>query len=301
VNADSKEAYPSKSVAMVPKTIQIFLPSGDPRGIRIAEVTTRIVQAIEVPRSRLKEFFAMPECQQVGVYFLLGDTDSDDGPKVYIGQTGNLKQRLTKHNKSEDKDFWDRVIVVLSRTNSLTQTHALFLEWYSIQAVRDAGRYSDENGNSGTRPHTPLPLKADCMEIYETASTLLATLGQPLFLPFGGSQQNDEQQLYYCKQSEADGHGLYTDEGFVVLKGSSGRIECVTSMKNTPPEKKRQKLITSGITKEIDGRLVFQKDHPFTSPSLAATVLTARHSNGWTAWVDAEGRPLDQLRQETND
>lgn len=39
------------SVTMVPKTIQIFLPSGDPRGIRIAEVTTRIVQVVEVPLS----------------------------------------------------------------------------------------------------------------------------------------------------------------------------------------------------------------------------------------------------------
>ena len=151
----------SRDVTMVPKTIQIFLPSGDPRGIRIAEVTTRIVQLIEVPRSRLKEFFAMPESRQVGIYFLFGNSDGDDGPKVYIGQTGNLKQRLTNHNKSEDKDFWDRVIIVLSRTHSLTQTHALFLEWHCIQAVRKAGRYLDANGNSGTRPHTPRPL--DCL------------------------------------------------------------------------------------------------------------------------------------------
>ena len=27
------------------KTIQIYLPTGEPRGIRIAEITTRIVQA----------------------------------------------------------------------------------------------------------------------------------------------------------------------------------------------------------------------------------------------------------------
>lgn len=38
------------------KTIQIFLPGGDPHGIRIAEVTTRIVQVIEVPRSLLADF-----------------------------------------------------------------------------------------------------------------------------------------------------------------------------------------------------------------------------------------------------
>ena len=38
-----------------PQTIQIYLPGGDPRGIRIAELTTRIVQVLEVPRSMLAE------------------------------------------------------------------------------------------------------------------------------------------------------------------------------------------------------------------------------------------------------
>lgn len=36
-----------------PQTIQIFLPNGDPRGMRVAEITTRIVRVIEVPRSQL--------------------------------------------------------------------------------------------------------------------------------------------------------------------------------------------------------------------------------------------------------
>ena len=57
----------------MPKTIQIFLPSGDPRGIRIAEITTRIVQVIEVPRSLLQEFIKMPESGQVALYVLIGD------------------------------------------------------------------------------------------------------------------------------------------------------------------------------------------------------------------------------------
>ena len=37
-----------------PKTIQIFLPGGDPRGLRVAEITTRIVQVIEVPRRHVR-------------------------------------------------------------------------------------------------------------------------------------------------------------------------------------------------------------------------------------------------------
>ena len=74
-----------------PQTIQIFLPLGDPRGIRIAEITTRIVQLIEVPRPQLDVFLAMPESEQVAVYFLFGQSDDGAEPKVYIGQTGDLR------------------------------------------------------------------------------------------------------------------------------------------------------------------------------------------------------------------
>lgn len=138
-----------------PQTIQIFLPLGDPRGIRIAEITTRIVQLIEVPRPQLDVFLAMPESEQVAVYFLFGQSDDGAEPRVYIGQTGDLRKRLASHNK--DKDFWQRALVLISRTGSLTQTHGLFLEWQCIQAARQAGRYVTENGNAGTRPHTPAP------------------------------------------------------------------------------------------------------------------------------------------------
>ena len=46
-----------------PQTIQIFLPAGDPRGIRVAEITTRIIRVIEVPRSQLGEFIKIPQAQ----------------------------------------------------------------------------------------------------------------------------------------------------------------------------------------------------------------------------------------------
>jgi hypothetical protein len=39
----------------LPKTIQFFLPQSEPRGIRIADITARIVQAVPVPHSKLSE------------------------------------------------------------------------------------------------------------------------------------------------------------------------------------------------------------------------------------------------------
>ena len=284
-------------MSSTPKTIQIFLPGGDPRGIRVAEITTRIVQVIEVPRSLLQEFLKMPESDQVALYFLFGEPEDGTEPKVYIGQTGGLRARLVKHNK--EKDFWERALVLISRTNSLTQSHALFLEWQCLQATRKAGRYVDENGNSGSKPHTPAPLEADCLEIYETGRTLLATLGFPVFDPvakLAGEFKKDE--LFYCKGSGTTGTGMYTQEGFVVLSGSVGRKEDVPSIVGHSGGRLRMRLLESGVTQVRGDSLVFTRDHLFRSPSMAALSLMGRTANGWLEWKTKEGKTLDAVKRQ---
>jgi len=280
-----------------PKTIQIFLPSGDPRGIRVAEITTRIVQVIEVPRSLLADFIKTPESDQVALYFLFGEAEDGTEQKVYIGQTGDLRARLAKHNK--EKEFWQRALVLISRTNSLTQTHALFLEWHCLQACRKAGRYADENGNSGSKPHTPRPLEADCVEIFETGHTLLATLGFPIFDAVAKPVETTQAgEIFFCKASGANGQGLYTPEGFVVLKGSIGRKENVPSIVGTSGERLRIRLVESGVMREVDDKVVFEKDHLFRSPSMAALALMGRTCNGWVDWKTKSGKTLDAVKRQ---
>jgi predicted GIY-YIG superfamily endonuclease len=284
-------------MSATPKTIQIYLPGGDPRGIRVAEITTRIVQLIEVPRSLLQDFLKMPESDQVAVYFLFGETEDGAEQRVYIGQTGDLRARLTKHNK--EKDFWERALVLISRTNSLTQTHALFLEWHSLQACRQAGRYGDENGNSGSKPHTPAPLEADCLEIFETGHALLATLGYPLFDPVAKpAATTAPDEIFYCTASGANGRGLYTEEGFVVLKGSTGRLKNVPSIIGTAGERLRQRLLDSGAMRAEGEGVIFEKDELFRSPSMAALALMGRTCNGWVDWKSKDGRTLDELKRQ---
>jgi predicted GIY-YIG superfamily endonuclease len=279
-----------------PKTIQIFLPGGDPRGIRIAEITTRIVQVIEVPRSLVQDFLKMEESDQVALYFLFGGEGDGTAPTVYIGQTGDLRARLVSHNQK--KDFWERALVLISRTNSLTQTHALFLEWQSLQAARKAGRYVNENGNSGSKPHTPAPLQADCLEIFDTGRTLLATLGYPVFdSVVAASTTTQPEEVFYCRSSGIDARGIYTPEGFVVLKGSVGRTGNQPSIVGTSSERFRQKLFDSGVLKEEEGRAVVQKDHLFGSPSMAAIALLGRTANGWKEWKSLDGITLDNLKR----
>jgi hypothetical protein len=283
-------------MTLTPKTIQIFLPRGDPRGLRIAEITTRIVQVIEVPRALLPEFVKMPESNQVGVYFLFGEARDGAEARVYIGQTGDLRTRLNAHNQK--KEFWERALVLISKTNSLTQTHALFLEWHCLQAAGKAGRYAAENGNGGSKPHTPAPLQADCLEIFETGSTLLATLGFPVFDPIAKpTSAAGSDEYFFCKAAGIDGRAMYTPEGFVVLKGSVGRKANVPSIVGTSDERFRKRLVDNGVMREQGETIVFEKDHAFGSPSMALIALLGRTANGWKEWKSHDGRTLDEVKR----
>jgi hypothetical protein len=269
--------------------------------MRVAEITTRIVRVIEVPRSQLGDFLRMPEAQQVGVYFLMGELSEAGLPRTYIGQSGSVGKRLEQHH--QNKDFWNRAFVIISLTNSLTQTHALFLEWLAIAEATKAGRYGLENGNTGSQPYTPAPLQADCHEIHETAATLLATLGQPIFEPLTSAPTaKGIVELFYCKGSGADGVGEYTTEGFVVHKGSKGRAEIVPSIQGTSHERMRSQLITEGVLTENAGNagsmLVFTRDHLFSSPSTAAMAVMGRSANGWVEWKTASGKTLDEVKRQ---
>jgi hypothetical protein len=284
-------------MVMTPKTIQIFLPGGDPRGIRVAEITTRIVQVIEVPRSLLSDFLKMQESSQVAVYFLFGEEEEEKEPRVYIGQSGDLRTRLSSHNK--EKEFWDRALVLISKTNSLTQTHSLFLEWHCLQGAKKAGRYVAENGHGGSKPHTPAPLEADCLEIFETGHVLLATLGYPIFDPLAKAEVlSNSEDYFYCNGSGAKARGLYTPDGFVVLKGSVGRKENVPSIKGTAAERFRTRLLETGVVRPEGDSIIFERDYLFRSPSWAAISVMGRSANGWIEWKTGDGRTLDAVKRQ---
>ena len=223
-------------------------------------------------------------------------------PRTYIGQSGNVGSRLVQHHKN--KDFWNRALVVISLTNSMTQTHALFLEWLAIAEATKAGRYSLENGNTGSQPYTPAPLQADCHEIHETAATLLATLGHPIFEPLTGQTVSGTDghgkapDLFYCKGPDAKAVGEFTSEGFVVYKDSTARIEIVASIKGTSQERFREQLVTDGVLAQSGDHYVFTRDHLFSSPSMAAIAVLGRSANGWMEWKAANGKSLNELRRQ---
>ncbi|WP_162570787.1 MULTISPECIES: GIY-YIG nuclease family protein [unclassified Variovorax] len=280
------------------KTIQIFLPSGDPQGIRQAEITTRIVRVIDVPRALLKEFLAMPEAAGGAVYFLFGDAEEAAKPLVYIGQTTDLKKRLVEHQKK--KDFWQRVVVLLSRAESLTTTHSLYLERLCIQKAKEAGRCVIENDTNGNKLNTSKPLESECDELFDTGETLMSTLGFFLFEKPGAVESKTNLELYYCNAAGTDARGHYTAEGLVVLKGSKARLSVTDSFKDKSFHVKRQKLEAAGVLKQEGEHLIFTQTYPFPTPSAAAAIVVGNNMNGWKTWKNKAGKDLDSVvRQVT--
>ena len=165
--------------------------------------------------------------------------------------------------------------------------------------AKNAARYSVENGTAGSKPHTPAPLEADCLEILETAHWLLSTLGLQVFDPLAGPKESQSQELWHCNYSGANGRGLYTEDGFVVLKGSSGRKDVVPSFVGTSDHKARLALIANGVLQEVGDQLVFAKDHQFKTPSGAAMALMGRTANGWMIWKNEGGKTLDEVKRQS--
>ncbi|MCV7401287.1 GIY-YIG nuclease family protein [Mycobacterium fragae] len=284
------------------QTIQIYLPSGDPAGLRVASLTTRTVRVFEVPRSLLAEFLKRPEAGQVGVYYLFGSND-DEMPQCYIGQSGNVGGRLKQH--TGQKDFWTRAMVAVSLTNEWTATHAAYLEWLSVARATTAGRYVLINSNQASNPFTPEPLEADCQEFIDTVAVLLATLGAPVLesvkagspqaLGQTSSAAGDSEMLFF-RETGCNAKGYLTSEGLLVLAGSRGRPGLMPS---APARigKQRDMLEGDEVITMSDQELVFQKDHLFSSPSAAGCVLIGRKTNGRNHWRNAKGLSINDLEQ----
>ena len=278
-----------------PKTLQVFLPEGTPAGIQIAELTTRIVQAISVPRTHLKQFFERPESQYVGTYFLFGGEEDESKPLAYIGQTENLKQRLKSHDAN--KEFWTRAVILVSRTQSFTQAHIKWLEWKSIAKAKEAKRHKLDNGDSGSEPFVTEAILAEVEEIFETGALLLQSLGYPIFEPLIGKVTKKDEEWFLDRRG-AKATATFTNEGFVVHRGSICSLNLTKSAEDAPFARKRQRMIQDGIIEDQNGQLVLSEDFKFNSPSGAAAVVSGGHVNGWRTWKNTNGKTLDEVKRE---
>ena len=271
------------------RTIQIFLPDGNPRGIRLAEITSRTVQVLQIPRAHFDDAANRSGLEGPGIYFLIADSNDGTVPRLYLGEAEDCIDRLKQHHKQ--KEFWSIALAASSKTRFFTKGHVKWLEWYCHKLIAEASRYALENAAAPTEPYVSEPVKADLLDNFDTMRTLIGTLGFPLFDPL--VRVSPAAQLI-CKGRDAEARGEYTEDGLVVLMGSTANLQEAPSSGVTV-RNIRRRLLEAGVF-ELEGKVYrFTRNHVFSAPSAAASAVLARRANGWIEWRYPDGRTLDEV------
>ena len=274
------------------KTIQIFLPDGNPRSVKITEITSRTIQTMLIPRSQLEFAFTRVELNNVGIYFLIGNPDDYSKPLLYIGEAEVCMNRLKQQNKT--KDFWDIALVVISKTQYFTKTHIKYLEWFCHTEAEKVARYRLENSSIPSKPYISESMEADLLDNFETIKILVSTLGYPIFDQIKKPEKKD---ILLCKGKDGLAEGDYSEDGLIVFAGSKCNFK-ESRTAGTWVIGMRQKLIDSGILIRKDNLYIFTADQIFSSPSAAAAVVLARRANGWIEWKYKNGKTLDEVKRQ---
>ena len=278
------------------RTFQIYMPDIEENDIKIASLTMGVVTAVEFARNDFKAFTEMEESELPGIYFLFGYDEETDQDVLYIGQSGELRKRISTHTKK--KMFWSRAVVCVSSLKNINQTHALLLENMAIKEASLIGRYQMTNGNDGSKPFVTKPMEADCYQLFEQSKALLEVLGHPVFREVSPYKRQEVAisrkagDIFRMSSFSVEASGTMTKEGFVVLEGAKAPKETSYKADNSA---KRQKLIDQGNAKYEDDYFIITKDTIFNTPSGASAILANTSANGWSSWVNDRNKTLDEV------
>src|SRR5947207_6207574 len=110
---------------MASATIKLFLPRGDAKSLRTAEISNWTGKAVAAPRTELDELLKRPELNGAGVYILIGTDPVTNKPRAYVGEAEVISDRLRKRKANE---FWVSAIAFVSKDENLTKAHVRYLE-----------------------------------------------------------------------------------------------------------------------------------------------------------------------------
>jgi hypothetical protein len=281
---------------MTSATIKIFIPRGDAKSLRTAEISNWTGKAVVAPRTELDELLAREELDKAGIYILTGSDPITNAPRAYIGEAEVIRERLKQH---KSKEFWVSAIVFVSKDENLTKAHVRYLERRLLAEAAKVNRFTLEQNQSGGSK-LPESDREDMEVFLARIRQLLPVLGSDILSPISQPDTATRRGgVLHCRMKGAEGRGQRTPNGFVVFSGSTAVLEERPSMERYPyVMAQRKQLIAERVLTEKEGFLVFTKDTEFSSPSAAAAVIHGGSANGLIAWKTEDGKSLKQLDEQ---
>ena len=156
------------------KTINLLLYEGNLEGVISIEGSSwNSGELYSAPRNSVSELFKTDACKKYGVYMLISKS------KVYIGQSSMLSKRIAQHIVG--KNWWENVIILTTKDNSLTHSDIDYLESNLIQKAIDVGRLDCDNHNKGNNPKVSKFREVELNQYIEEALFLMELIGTTVF------------------------------------------------------------------------------------------------------------------------
>jgi hypothetical protein len=281
------------------QTIEIFLIDGKPDGMLTARVWNREGRVLKTPRAQILDAFKNvgKESGYTGIYLLFGEKGGK--PCAYIGEADNVGARVRIHHIKMD-DWWDTVVLITAAENTMTKSHARYLESRLIERARDVGKTTLENDK-----FPPLPglggkaAEAGAEAFLVSILMILPAIGIHAFVDNTRPPAPSDAPLFELQRPK---HGIQATARlvggeFVVQAGSFARADWTTKAKQSQAYAGLYaELVRRGLLQKRNEHRVFKTNCAFKSPSAAASVVNGYTSNG--NWWKVQGQHMTYYQWE---
>lgn len=192
---------------MTPATIRLFLPHGDAKSLRTAEISNWTGKAVAAPRTELDELLSREELDRPGVCLLIGSDPVTNQPSAYIGEAEIIREQLKQH---KSKEFWVSAIVFVSKDENLTKAHVRYLESRLLAEAAQVNRFVLEQNQAGGA-RLPEADREDMEVFLAFIRQLLPVLGSDILAPIAQPAAKARPGgALFCSNKEAEARGQRT-------------------------------------------------------------------------------------------
>ena len=212
-------------------TLKMFLTFGDPKRLRIAELSNWNGKAVAGPRSEFEKVLEREESLKSGVYFLTGIDPDTNKSAIYIGEAECIRDRIKSHLS---KDFWNNIAFFITKDENLTKAHIRYIEGRLIELAKSANRSVIMNSQS-SGAKLPESDREDMEVFLEKMQQVLPVLGIEAFVQATSKSTSEaEKEMLTCKIKNVIATGYLTPNGIVVLAKSGAVLDERGSAKKWP-------------------------------------------------------------------
>ena len=295
------------------RSIELFFVDGTPDGMVTATIPFQWSGHVLVTRrTQLKEAISRDEAKRPGVYLLIGEKDGQT--TLYVGETDELKTRLTQHAAS--KDWWDTAILITSNGEPLNKAHVRYLEHRMFTDAKWINKIALDYGQAPSGSPLSEAARAHMDDFLENTYLVLPALRFDFFT----AQAKDDSPAAPDPTAidavhftfEVPKHGIksrarWEDGKFIVEAGSLAREKWASTALHPTYKALFEELVDQGILVEQGPHRVFSKSYVFNSTSAAAAVISGRPASGPKSWLventgqtygDWEAMQLQAVEQE---